>query len=153
MDLQFVPLSGESPRPDASTLKTIKAHVMRRYRHNQRQLRLQKKIQTRGSALNCYTEQLVSPHSTTSGCRSTPTETLSSHAPANGLLDFVTLHEEAEFPMDRCERLDQLILPHPSASVSLSHFDPFDTLPLAMTPRLSTLLRLSKWHFWHWHWH
>lgn len=149
MDFQFIPLSGASLQPNASTRKTIKAHVMRRYRHNQRQLRLQKKLQTIGSALNYCTEQLVPPSSLASGCRTTPTETSSAYTSTNSLLDFGSWHREAENSTNRCERFNQFILPHPSPSISVGHFDPFDTLPLTMTPRLSRLLRLSKLHFWH----
>lgn len=147
MDLQFVVHSGESLRPNSSTRRAIKAHVMRRYRHNQRQMRLQKKIQTRDSALDCCTEQAITSYHKTNGSRFTPMETPSSHASTDSMLVSGTWPEEDEFSMDRFDSIDQWILSQPSHSVSPSQFDPFDTLPVAMTPRLSTLLYQGKYHF------
>jgi len=146
MDLQFVVLSGESLRPNASTRTAIKAHVMRRYRYNQRQMRLQQTKQTRGSEFDCYAQLTLPSAHTARESHSTTKEPPSSSSSSNGLLDLVAWPQEGEFLVDEFYSFDQLNPPYLPKSISSCQFDPFSTLPVALTPRLSALLYQGESH-------
>lgn len=150
-DLTFVSLSGNLARDTRETNKVVRAHVMRRYKRQQRR---KSPSHTEQEGTRIPTEE-PTPGAQSSGSCELSTASTTSHgdwdsrsdstAPSRGPYSFpLSDSEEHEDPENITAQCCQYTTPHYTRTWLGSQRDPFTCLPILVNPRMLMLLQHRK---------
>ena len=139
MELEWIPVTQSLPQPEPSAKRAIKAHVMRRHRQRQRLARAQTSAHLEGTAVqNCDIQSNPACDAALDGQFNLLENTCS---PGSSLLAGDT---------PSTSNSDGRLVEYLNSGVGITHVlasdvpDPFDTLPVELTPRTSALLHHSR---------